>query len=890
MVPRICALGSAFFILWRKKMKELSGNQVRQMFLDYFAQRGHMVEPGASLIPLNDPTLLWINAGVAALKKYFDGREKPRSNRICNAQKSIRTNDIENVGKTARHHTFFEMLGNFSIGDYFKEDALKFAWEFLTSENWIGFDPKRLYVTVYTDDEEAYRIWTEEIKIDPSHILKTYDNFWQIGEGPCGPDSEIFYDRGEKYDPEHLGEKLFFEEMENDRYIEVWNIVFSQFDAKEGVDRKDFKELPQKNIDTGMGLERLVALIQEGETNFDTDLFLPIIHEIEKIAKYPYSGEYKIAYRVIADHIRTVTFALSDGATFSNEGRGYVLRRVLRRACRYARVLGIEKPFMYKLVDNVCDIMKEFYPYLLEKKDFVKKLINKEEEAFLQTLNTGEKLLQNELAKAKDGILSGEVIFKLYDTYGYPKEITIEVAEENGLKCDLEGFEKCMERQRELARSSRDVQESMHNQSKDLLDLDTDFLFTGYTNHMDTGTVVALFKDGKRVDVIEDEGDVVLDKSCFYAESGGQIADTGILENDDVKLEVVDVKKAPNGQFLHHVKVLEGRVLNGIALNETIDYDRRLKIMANHSSLHLLQSALREVLGNHVTQAGSYVSDAYARFDFTHFEKINYRDLLKIEELVNSYINAEYPVTTEVLSIEEAKKTDAIVLFDEKYEDEVRVVSMGNVSKEFCGGTHVSNTSKLGSFKIVSEESIGSGIRRIECVTKMVAYEDHKKENELLNSIKDRLDLKNINAIYDKINAILNEQSNLNGQIKRLKEKLLNTEADKLISTAKQKDDKKYLIMKLDSFDQNLKDYATALQNKLNGLVFIVNVNDDKLSFVAACNKDWINDGIKANNLVKFAASLADGKGGGKDDIAQAGGKNLNNVDEILRKVENEVL
>lgn len=871
-------------------MKELKGNQVRQMFLDYFASKGHMVEPGASLIPLNDPTLLWINAGVAALKKYFDGREKPNSNRICNAQKAIRTNDIENVGKTARHHTFFEMLGNFSIGDYFKEDALKYAWEFLTSPEWIGFDPNRLYVTVYPDDTEAYRIWTEEIKIDPKHILKTYDNFWQIGEGPSGPDSEIFYDRGPKYDPEGLGEKLFFEEMENDRYIEIWNVVFSQYDAKEGVDRKDFKELPQKNIDTGMGLERLVALIQDGETNFDTDLFLPIINEVSKYAKYPYEGEYKMAYRVIADHVRTVTFALSDGATFSNEGRGYVLRRVLRRAMRYARTLGIEKPFISQLVDTVCDNMKEFYPYLQEKKDFVKKLIHKEEEAFLQTLNNGEKLLQNEIEKAKDGTLSGEVIFKLYDTYGFPSEITVEVAEEHNLKCDMEGFKKCMEHQRETARSSRSVQESMHNQSKDLMDLNSEFTFTGYTNIEDDGEVVALFIDGNTVDIIDSEGDVVLDKTCFYAESGGQIADTGTLSNDEVELQVTDVKKAPNGQFMHHVKVLKGCVKLNHKLHEKIDFERRLKIMANHSSLHLLQSALKNVLGTHIAQAGSYVCDKYARFDFTHFEKISYEDLLKIEELVNQYINSEYPVTTQVLSIEDAKKTGAVALFDEKYGDTVRVVSMGDVSKEFCGGTHVSNTSKLGSFKIIQEESIGSGIRRIECNTKMEAYYKNANENRLLNEIKDQLDLKNTNAILNKIAAIKKEQSELSTEIRQLKEQLLNAEADKVILKAKEKDGLKYLLLEMHDFKQNLKDYAAILQNKLNGLVFIANISEDKVSFVASCNKSWIEKGVKANNLVKFASSLCDGKGGGKDDLAQAGGKNLNNTSEIIVKLEKEVL
>ena len=450
-------------------MKELSGNQIRHMFLDYFKGKGHMIEPGASLIPNNDPTLLWINAGVAALKKYFDGSEKPKCNRIANAQKSIRTNDIENVGKTARHHTFFEMLGNFSIGDYFKEEAIPFAWEFLTSQEWMGIDKDRLYVSVYTDDEDAYRIWTEKCGVDPSHILKTYDNFWEIGKGPGGPDSEIFFDRGEKYDPEGLGERLFFDEMENDRYVEVWNVVFSQYDCDPAIDRKDYKELPQKNIDTGMGLERLVALIQDGETNFDTDLFLPIIHATEKLAKHPYEGEYKMAYRVIADHVRTVTFALSDGANFSNSGRGYVLRRVLRRAVRYGLKLGLEEAFLYKLVPVVADTMKDFYPYLQEHVEFNQRLIKTEEETFKKTLKNGQTLLDEEIKKAKDGKLSGEVVFKLYDTYGFPFELTQEIAQENGLEVLRSDFDAQMEIQKERARNARSTKESFASQHVDLI-------------------------------------------------------------------------------------------------------------------------------------------------------------------------------------------------------------------------------------------------------------------------------------------------------------------------------------------------------------------------------------------------------------------------------------
>ena len=870
-------------------MNYLSGNEVRKKFLDYFVSKGHMIEPGVSLVPINDPTLLWINAGVAGLKKYFDGREKPRCNRITNAQKCIRTNDIENVGKTARHHTFFEMLGNFSIGDYFKEEALQFAYEFLTSPEWIGFDPDRLYVTIYPDDTEAYRIWTQVIGFNPKHILKSYDNYWEIGEGPSGPDSEIYYDRGEKYDPQGLGERAFFEELENDRYIEVWNVVFSQYDAKEGVDRKDYKELPQKNIDTGMGLERLTALIQDGETNFDTDLFLPYIKEAEKYANKSYAEE-KMAYRVIADHIRTCVFALADGALFSNEGRGYVLRRVLRRAMRYGRNIGIEKPFLYELVDVVCENMKDFYPYLMDKKDFVKKLILKEEESFIQTLANGEKLLAEEISKAKDGTLSGEVIFKLYDTYGFPKEMTIETAEEKGLKCDLEGFQKCMDRQREMARNARDVEESMHNQSEDLLNFKQKFFFSGYTMTKDCGTVTGLFKNGTSVSKIDDEGEVALDRSCFYAESGGQCADTGILYNYSVKADVVDVKKAPNGQFLHHVKVKEGTITLDDVLKEEINAEDRLKIRANHSSVHLLQAALLKVLGSHVAQAGSYVCKDYARFDFTHFEKVTPEQLDEVERLVNSYICEQLPVDTEVLSIDDAKKTGAIALFDEKYGDTVRVVSMGDVSKEFCGGTHVSNTADIGSFKINYEESIGSGIRRIESCTKMRSYEGFKDYENRLNQLKNELKLKNIDMLYDRIVQMKNENADLNAQLKTIKEKLLNEEANSLISKAIDNGKFRYLLLSLDKYEGNIKDYANGIRNKLDGgFVFVINQNEDKLSMVASAGNKATEAGINCGKLISAICAQANGKGGGRPDLAQGGGSNAD-PQTLLKEVENMIL
>ena len=616
-------------------MKQLTGNQVRQMFLDYFKSKGHMIEPGASLIPHNDPTLLWINAGVAALKKYFDGSEKPACNRIANAQKSIRTNDIENVGKTARHHTFFEMLGNFSIGDYFKEEAIPFAWEFLTSPEWIGFDKEKLYVTVYTDDEDAYRIWTEVCHVDPSHILKTYENFWEIGEGPGGPDSEIFYDRGEKYDPEGLGEKLFFEEMENDRYIEVWNVVFSQYDCNPAIDRKEYKELPQKNIDTGMGLERLVSIIQGGETNFDTDLFLPIIHATEKLANVSYE-ENKMAYRVIADHIRTVTFALADGAMFDNAGRGYVLRRILRRAVRYGKQIGIEKAFMYDLVPLVCDMMKDFYDYLPEKQDFISTMVKKEEEAFHKTLLNGEKLLKSLIDKNENGGISGKDAFKLYDTYGFPFELTLEIAEESNLTVNEEEFKEELKIQQERSRASRDNNESMASQKPDLMAFVEPSTFV-YDPTPIQGKVIGLFKDGVKTDEITDKGEVIFDTTPFYAEMGGQCGDTGSLDNETTHANVVNTLNAPNKQHMHFVEVKEGAIHLGDTFTLSIDQQKRRQITANHSATHILQKALQETLGDHISQAGSYVDDKVLRFDFTHFEKISAELLKEIEEKIIQY-------------------------------------------------------------------------------------------------------------------------------------------------------------------------------------------------------------------------------------------------------------
>ncbi|MBR3352679.1 MAG: alanine--tRNA ligase [Erysipelotrichaceae bacterium] len=868
-------------------MKQLSSDQIRRMFLDYFAQRGHMIEPGASLVPHNDPTLLWINAGVAALKKYFDGTEKPKNNRITNAQKSIRTNDIENVGKTARHHTFFEMLGNFSIGDYFKKEAIPFAWHFLTDPEWMGFDKNRLYITVYTDDQEAYDIWTKDCGVDPSHILRSEDNFWEIGNGPCGPDTEIYYDRGEEYDPQHLGEKLFFEEMENDRYIETWNVVFSQYNSEEGVDRKDYKELPQKNIDTGMGLERLVCIVQGGETNFDTDLFLPVIREVEKMTDKKYEGENKMAFRVIADHIRTVTFALADGAVFSNEGRGYILRRVLRRAVRYGKSLNIKGAYMYKLVQTVADNMRDFYPYLQDKVPYIQKLVKAEEERFQTTLNEGEKILNDVINNSTEKVLAGDVVFKLYDTYGFPLELTKEIAEEKGFSIDQEGFDKAMAEQRRRAREARSDDQSMSAQAEDLMNFTEPSEFLGYSETENDGTVIGLFKDGVQVDTLTDEGDVIFDRTCFYAESGGQIYDCGTGENDETSFRVTKVIKAPRKQPLHHVVIEKGELQMGDKLHLAINTDDRRKIRANHSSLHLLQSALREIIGDHVHQAGSFVCPDYGRFDFTHYEKVTNEQLKAIEAKVNEYICAGYPVVTEVMDIESAKKTGAMALFDEKYDDMVRVVTMGDASKEFCGGTHVANTAQIGVFKIISEESIGSGIRRITSKTSFAAYEEFEKQQQMLEEIARMLKVTSIGGVVNKVAQLAGENTELSRTIGQLKTQLTNAQSADMAKNAEKIGDLNVLITKADVETGELKGLAETLNSKLeNGVVLVYGVSDGKVVFASACSKAAIAKGITASNIVKTAAQACGGNGGGRPDLASAGGKDASRISEALRLVK----
>lgn len=851
-------------------MKQLTGNQVRKMFLDFFASKGHKVEPSHSLIPNDDPTLLWINAGVAAIKKYFDGSITPENPRITNAQKSIRTNDIENVGKTARHHTFFEMLGNFSIGDYFKKEAIDFAWELLTDEKWFAFEKDKLYITVHDHDDEAYNYWVNVIGIDPDHMLKTPGNFWEIGEGPCGPDSEIFYDRGEKYDPERLGTKLFYDELENDRYIEIWNLVFSQYNSQEGVAREDYQELPQRNIDTGMGLERITSIIQGGETNFDTDFFLPIIHEVEKLANVSYQ-ENKMAYRVIADHIRTVTFALADGALFDNAGRGYVLRRILRRAVRYGKQIGIEKAFMYDLVNVVSNIMKEFYDYLPQKVDYIRDLVKKEEEAFHKTLANGEKLLSSLIVKNTDGIISGSDAFKLYDTYGFPFELTLEIAEESNLKVDEEGFKEELKKQQIRSRGARVDNESMASQKPDLMLFDLPSSFE-YDPTNINGIVIGLFKDGVKTDVLDDYGEIIFDTTTFYAEMGGQCADTGLIYNDTCKANVVNVLKAPNQQHLHFVKIEAGSISVGDILTLNVDKEKRSKIIANHTATHLLQAALKEVIGSHINQAGSYVDEQRLRFDFTHFEKISNKQIKEVETKVNDIIFKAINVEITNMTKDEALASGAMALFDEKYGDSVRVVFVGDYSKELCGGCHVANSANIGLFKIETEESVGSGIRRIEAVTGKVAYEALVQEKETVDIISTALKLKNRKEVVNKVKALSDELVMVKKEVADLYAKLNALNAASKANDLEDINGVKVLFVEENLEIAKAKQLTFDFRDKItSGIVILVSQFGDKCSYFVGVTQDYVTKGFKAGDIVKKINTVVDGRGGGKPDFAQGG-------------------
>ncbi len=875
-------------------MKELTSSQVRQMYLDFFKSKGHSVEPSASLVPVNDPTLLWINSGVATLKKYFDGSVVPENPRITNAQKSIRTNDIENVGKTARHHTMFEMLGNFSIGDYFKNEAIHWAWEFLTGAEWLAFDPEKLYVTVYPKDTEAKRIWRDEVGLSEDHIIDVEDNFWDIGAGPSGPDTEIFYDRGEEFldipedDPEN------YPGGDNERYLEIWNLVFSEFNH---TPEDTYEPLPHKNIDTGMGLERVVSIIQDAPTNFETDLFMPIIHAVEALGtnvKYGDAPQTDVSFKVIADHIRALSFAIGDGALPSNEGRGYVLRRLLRRAVMHGKKLGINEAFLYKLVPVVGEIMVSYYPEVLQQKDFIEKVVRTEEERFHETINEGLSMLNEVIKEVKDAkgdTLDGKIIFKLYDTFGFPVELTEEVAEDEGLKVDHAGFETEMEAQRERARSARSKETSMGVQSALLTDIKVESKFVGYTELThDSELFVIIQGDALVNEASAGTAELIFAETPFYAEMGGQIADRGYVKNTagEVVANVVDVKKAPNGQFLHKVEVL-APLAEGQIYQLQVDERMRTRILKNHTATHLLHRALKDVLGEHANQAGSLVAPGHLRFDFTHFGQVTSEELARMEAIVNEKIWEAIPVVTIETDIDTAKNMGAMALFGEKYGKEVRVVNIGDYSIELCGGTHVANTEDIGIFKIVSESGIGAGVRRIEAVTSKEAYQLLQEEERQLKEIATLVKSPQLKEVVTKTEQLQQQLRDLQKENEQLAGKLANQQAGDIFKDIKEVNGVRYIAAQVNVKDMNqLRQLADQWKQKeLSDVLVLATAQDEKVSLLAAMTKDMNGKGLKAGDLIKAIAPKVGGGGGGRPDMAQAGGKNPAGIADALAEVEN---
>jgi alanyl-tRNA synthetase len=874
-------------------MKKRSSAEIRALFLDYFKEHGHRVEPSASLVPKDDPSLLWINSGVATLKKYFDGSIVPENPKIVNAQKAIRTNDIENVGFTARHHTFFEMLGNFSIGDYFKKEAILFAWEFLTSPKWIGFDPDLLSVTVHPEDDEAYDIWLEEIKLPPHRIIRLEENFWDIGEGPSGPNTEIFYDRGPAYGNDETDPELY-PGGENERYLEVWNLVFSQFNHNAD---DTYTPLPKKNIDTGLGLERLVSIIQGVETNFDTDLFIPIIEKVESFTQVRYGEkqETDTAFKIIADHIRTVAFAIGDHAMPSNEGRGYILRRLIRRAVRYAKALRIEKPFMYKLVPIVGEIMESYYPEVKNHQDHIMQVIKVEEERFNETLHDGLDRLTEIIAAKKtknNAIISGEDVFKLYDTYGFPKELTEEYVKDYGFTIDEAGFKEEMAKQKDRARKAREKVDSMQVQDSLLTNIDHESTFIGYDKSQIETEILHIITETGSVDQLEEgfEATVILNETPFYAESGGQIADVGLLSGTSVTAKVIDVQKAPNGQHLHKVKVMIGTLNKGQQVTAGIDETYRGQIIKNHSATHLLHEALREVLGEHIHQAGSLVTPTRLRFDFSHFKVTTEEELSEIEEKVNGKVWASIPVKIEYMDKDAAKEEGAMALFGEKYGDIVRVVQIGD-STELCGGCHVTNSAEIGLFKIVSESGIGAGVRRIEAITSKEAFHYLQDQQQTLLTAAKELKTKP-SQVPAKIEGLHKELKELHQEQERLQGKLAKQETAALLEQVVTKQGVQMLAAQVPLQEMNqLRTMIDDLKNKLSSCVILLAAEKNgKVLLSAGVTNDLVQKGIHAGKLIAEAAKVTGGGGGGRPDMAQAGGKDPAKIQAALGTLDEYIL
>ncbi|CAK1223615.1 alanine--tRNA ligase [Fructobacillus evanidus] len=887
-------------------MKELSSAEIRQMFLDFFASKDHLVVPAKSLIPENDPSLLWINSGVATLKKYFDGSVVPPKPRLTNAQKAIRTNDIENVGKTARHHTLFEMMGNFSIGDYFKEEVIPWAWELLTSPEWYGLDKEKLYVTVYPKDQESRKIWEEKTDLPAGHVYEVEDNFWDIGEGPSGPDSEIFYDRGEAFADLPADDPEMYPGGENERYLEIWNIVFSQFNHLPGLtDNSTYPELPHKNIDTGMGLERLVSVFQNGRTNFDTDLFLPIIHETEKLADGAKYDETKdtaenVSFKVVADHIRAISFAIADGAKPSNEGRGYVIRRLLRRAVLHGQKLGIQGEFLTKLVPAVIGTLDSYYPELKANQAEIEKTILAEEKRFNKTLKAGLSLLDEVIAEAKKNgqkEISGADAFKLSDTYGFPVELTEEQAEDAGLSVDLAGYQKALQEQRDRARAARSTDHAMGVQNAALTDLKVPSTYVGWTDKAVLGAkvVAVLVHDENGVAQVATEAHagqtawLVFDKTPFYAEMGGQVADFGTVkdENDNILAQVTDVQNGPNGQHIHTAQIMADVKVDQV-VDLAIDLDRNRAVSLNHTATHMLDQALRNVIGGDVHQAGSLVEPEYLRFDFNHEGPVDQATLNQIQDQVNEQIAKNLPVTWEEMSLEDAKKVGAVAVFDDKYGDTVRVVSIGDYNQEFDGGTHAQSTAELGLFTIVSESGIGAGVRRIEALTSISALTRFEAEEQTLAAIAKSLKVPNLLAVKDKVEEVQADLKAANQQIEAMQAQLAALQAGELFNSPKQIGQVTAVIaqVKVDNAG-GLRQMADVWRDKgASNILVLAAAIGDKVNLLVGADKTANAAGIKAGDVVKAIAPIVGGGGGGRPDLAQAGGKDQSKIAEALDQAE----
>ena len=867
-------------------MQKLGTNEIRKRFLDFFESKGHYVGKSSSLIPNNDKSLLLINSGMAPLKNYFSGVEVPPSKRMSTCQKCIRTGDIENVGKTARHGTFFEMMGNFSFGDYFKPEAITWAWEFISAHLEIPED--RLCVTVYLDDDQAHDFWAKEIGVPENRIVRLgkEDNFWEIGLGPCGPCTEIYFDRGEKYGCDSPDCKPG---CDCDRYLEFWNLVFTQFDRQED---GSYPELENKNIDTGMGLERMACIMQDVDNIFEIDTIKYIIQGIEELANIKYGEDAKkdVSVRIITDHMRAMSFLIADGVLPSNEGRGYVLRRLLRRAARHGKLLGIKEDFLYKLYDRVKEVSGDAYPELVEKENYVKKVIKIEEEKFNETLDQGVEILNSyieELKKNNEKVLSGANAFKLYDTYGFPMDLTEEILEEQGFEIDEEGFHAEMEAQRQRARADRGAMEDESWKEDPLSSLDESIAstFDGYENLNVCGKVTAIVKEDEIVSTIN-EGEkaiIVLDETSFYAEGGGQAGDVGTLENEDAIFEVVDTKKGANNTIKHIGFVKKGKISVEDKLESKVNKEIRMASARNHTATHLLHEALKQVLGDHVNQAGSLVTPERLRFDVTHFEPISKEELKVIEEKVNEAILNSLDIKWEIMNIKEAKEKGAMALFGEKYGNEVRVVSMGDYSVELCGGTHLNNTSQVGLFKILSEGGVAAGIRRIEAITGKAVYEYLTQKDNMINEVCVALKTKEDNLVQ-RANHLVEENKSLAKELHETKTKLNLQSVDALLDAKVEVNGVNLLCAKFENIDMNtLKETADTLRDKVgSGVVVLSNVAEGKVNFVVTATQDAIEKGIHSGNIVREVAKIANGKGGGRPNMAQAGATDVSKVDEAL--------